>query len=113
VPLRNFADLAPAADIAARAVGGVAAGSASVLAAGAKLADLTRALRSYRAPRMPPELAAKVDQALAAEVARRSSASSRPPEPRPAPPARPAAASGDRLHHLIQIPAPRAPMAGF
>jgi hypothetical protein len=112
VPLRNISDLAPAADIAARAVSGVTAGSASVLAAGGKLADLTRALRGDRAPVMPPELAAKVNQALAAEVARRSSLSSRPPEPRPAPPARPAAASGDGQHHLLQIPAPRAPLAG-
>ncbi len=111
MPLRNIPDLVPA-DIAARAVSGVAAGSASVLAAGAKLADLTCALCSCRAPRMPPELVARVDRALAAEVARRSSLSSRPPEPQP-PPARPAAAAGDRLHHLIQIPAPRAPLAGF
>jgi hypothetical protein len=112
VPLRNISDLAPAADSVARAVSGVAAGSASVLAAGAKLTELTRALRGDRVPVMPPELAAKVNQALAAEVARRSSLSSRPPEPRPAPPARPAAASGDRQHHLLQIPAPRAPLAG-
>lgn len=112
MPLRNIPDLAPAADIAARAVSGVAAGSAGVLAAGAKLADLTRARRGDRAPVMPAELAAKVNQALAAEVARRSSLSSRPPEPRPGPAARPAVASGDGQHHLLQIPAPRAPLAG-
>jgi hypothetical protein len=106
-------DLAPAADLAARAVSGVAAGSASILAAGAKLADLTRARGDHRTPVMPPELVARVDKALADEVARRSSMSSPLPEPRPVSGSEQLAKGrGDWLNLVNRVPMPRAPLAG-
>ena len=102
-------DLPPAGDIVSRAVSSVASGSARIRAVGARLAELTHVLASYRAPPMPPELVAKVDQALAAEVARSSSVSL--PGPRSAPAARLADGADEWRNWNIRIPMPREPEA--
>jgi len=89
--------------LADRAVGVVTSRARQVRGAGARPADVTRALASYREPAMPPELSARIDKALAAEVAKRQSMSL--PGSRSRPGAHPR--SDDWWHRNIQTQTPK------
>lgn len=52
--------------------GSALSGAASGGGSNAALAEVTRVLASFETPRMPPRVAARLDQALAAETARGS-----------------------------------------
>jgi hypothetical protein len=101
----HISDLARRTNVGRAALRGVASGSARVRAAGARLAEARRGTAGDEAPPMPPELVSRIDQALAAEVARRQHPRRRAVVPAPAP------------DHDVQIPGdaippPRTPVLG-
>jgi hypothetical protein len=103
--VERISDLARRTDVGRAALRGIASGSARVRAAGARIAEARRGPAGDEALAMPPELVSRIDQALAAEVARREHPRRRAVVPPPAP------------DHDVQIPgdaipAPRTPVLG-
>ena len=104
----HISDLARRTDVVrAAARRGIASGSARVRAASARIAEVTRLLAGYEAPRMPPELVHRIDQALAAEVARRGLPQTAPPPLAPVP-----VPEQDVQIPDGAIPSPRGPVLG-
>jgi hypothetical protein len=90
------------AALARRAVGGVVSAPGRVGPARARIGRVSRALARPE-PRMPPELAARIDEALAAEVARARSISLPSPRSRPGPLLGP----DEWRNRNIPVPSPR------